>query len=410
MRPFTIFAILFVLIIAAGCAPKQQPVPVEKKGYAFWPPAPDEPHIQFLTAINSSKDIAPKAKGGFENMIYGAEQEQVLAVQKPYGVRFWDGKIYVCEVRSQGVTVLDLVKQQTRVMGATGSGAIKKAVDIAIAPDGTKYVVDQGDASIKVFNAAERFVTAYSMPNTRPAGACIFGPYLYVTDFENAQVKILDRNYGKVLKTFGERGGLDGQFIGPLAIAADKQGCVYVTDTIRARVQKFGPDGTFLMGFGSAGNRPGNFVRPKHLAIGSDGQIHVVDAAFNNVQVFDAEGKFVGYYGSRGTHPGAMDLPAGLDLIEQDTALFDKFVNPAFHADRIIIVANQFGGQKISVYAMGELKQGKTVADLGGQAKVATGMVAAATQPALPPAATLPSSTQPTPRAAPNAGEFATRP
>ena len=406
LRSIPIIAICFGLILT-GCAPKQQAIPVEKKGFAFWPPAPDEPHIQVLTAINSSKDVAPKTKGGFNDMLYGAEQEQVLAVQKPYGVRYWDGRIYVCEVRSQGVTVLDLVKQQTRVMGATGRGQIKKAVDIAIAPDGTKYVVDQGDAAIKIFGPDERFVTAYSLPKSRPAGACIFGPYLYVTDFENAHVKILDRNYGKVLKTFGERGGLDGQFIGPLAIAADKQGCVYVTDTIRARVQKFGPDGTFLMGFGSAGNRPGNFVRPKHLAVGSDGQIHVVDAAFNNVQVFDPEGKFVGYYGSRGTHPGAMDLPAGLDLVEQNTELFDKYVNPAFHAERIIIVANQFGGQKLSVYAMGGLKEGKTVADLGGRATIATGMVAA-TQPSLPVATTLPSTTQPT--SPPNGREFATRP
>ena len=389
-RPIAVFAMMFVLVII-GCAPKQQPAPVQKKGYAFWPPAPDEPHIQFLTAINSSKDISPKAKGGFENMIYGAEQEQVLAVQKPYGVRYWNGRIYVCEIRSQGVTVLDLMKQQTRVMGATGQGAIKKAVDIAIAPDGTKYVIDQADSSIKVFNAAERFVTAYSLPNTRPAGACIFGPYLYVTDFENSQVKILDRNYGTVLKTFGERGGLDGQFIGPLAIAADKQGCVYVTDTIRARVQKFGPDGTFLLGFGSAGNRPGNFVRPKHLAVGSDGHIHVVDAAFNNVQVFDPEGKFVGYYGSGGTHPGAMDLPAGLEIVEGSIELFGRFVHPAFRADRVIIVANQFGGQKLSIYAMGGLKEGKTMADLGNRATVATGTESttqpsgATTQPTPPP-------------------------
>jgi hypothetical protein len=105
-----------------------------------------------------------------------------------------------------------------------------------------------------------------------------------------------------------------------------------------------------------------------------------------------------------------MDLPAGLDLVEQSIELFDKFVNPAFRAERIIIVANQFGGQKLSVYAMGGLKEGKTVADLGGRAKVQTGMVAAATQPALPVATTLPSTTQPTPSPAQDAREFATRP
>ena len=409
IRIFAAFAIV-VAFSLLGCAPKQPLARVKKDlGYAFWPDAPDEPHIQFLTAINSSNDIAERKKGGFQEMLYGGEQEQVLAVEKPYGVRMWNGRIYVCEIRNQGVTVLDLVKQQTRIMGATGRGAVKKAVDIAIAPDGTKYVVDQAESAIKVFNADERFVTAYDLPKSRPAGICLFGPYLYVTDFESGHVKILDRNYGTVLKTFGEKGGLDGQFIGPLAITADKQGCIYVTDTIRARVQKFGPDGTFMMAFGTAGNRPGNFVRPKHLAVGSDGHIHVVDAAFNNVQVFDPEGKFVGYYGSAGSHPGAMDLPAGLELIEGDLKLFEKFVHPAFQAERVVIVANQFGPQKLTVYAMGGLKSGKTVADLGGRATVASGIATTqpTTQPAEPPVGA-PSPSLATTR--PAAGEFVTRP
>lgn len=380
---------LSAVLAFTGCASKK-PIVEEKKGFAFWPPAPDPPHIQFLTAINSSKDVAPPAKkGGLDDMLYGADPEHILEVQKPYGVRFWNGRIYVTEIRAGGVTVLDLVKQQARIMGSGGRGAIKKAVDIAIAPDGTKYVVDQADSSIKVFSPDERFVKAYDLPKSRPAGIALFGPYLYVTDFENSQVLILDRNYGNVLKTFGEKGGLDGQFIGPLAVAVDKEGAVYVTDTIRARVQKFGPDGTFMMAFGSTGNRPGNFVRPKHLAVDAEGQIHVVDAAFNNVQVFDPQGKFVGYYGAAGPHPGAMNLPAGLELIEQNIELFSRYVHPAFQADRVIIVANQFGGQKLTVYAMGGLKPGMTVDDLGGRADVESGMVSA-TQPT-----TAPSSTQP---------------
>jgi DNA-binding beta-propeller fold protein YncE len=401
MRTICTVAILAGVCIG-GCATKQPAAAQRKQTYAFWPAAPDQPHIQFVTAINSSKDIAESRKSGFDEMVYGADPEEVLAVQKPYGVRFWNGRIYVSETRVPAITVLDLAKQQTRLMGASGSGTVKHAVDIAISPDGTKYVVDQGDSSIKLFGPDERFIKAFGLPNTKLGGACVFGPYLYVTDQANSKVLILDRNYGKVLKTFGERGGLDGQFINPLAIAADSRGCVYISDPIRARVQKFGPDGTFLLGFGSSGNRPGNFIRPKHLGVGSDGHIHVVDAAFNNVQVFDPQGKFVGFYGAAGRHPGAMDLPAGLDIVEQNLELFGKFIHPAFQAERLIIVSNQDGGQKLTVYAMGGLKQGFTVADLTPQrAEVAAGTVAA-TQPALPVAAPSPTSRP--------AGEFATRP
>jgi hypothetical protein len=124
------------------------------------------------------------------------------------------------------------------------------------------------------------------------------------------------------------------------------------------------------------------------MGVGSDGHLHVVDAAFNNVQVFDPEGRVVGYYGSTGVFPGAMDLPAGLDINETDLELFAQHVHPAFEVERLIVVANQFGGQKVSVYAMGHLKAGKTVADIApGRANVLAGTtpttqpVGATTQP-----------------------------
>src|SRR5678815_2530158 len=87
MRMICMFAILGGICIT-GCASKPQAAAPRKQTYAFWPAAPDAPHIQFVTAINSSKDIAEQRKGGFDAMIYGADPEQVLAVQKPYGVRF----------------------------------------------------------------------------------------------------------------------------------------------------------------------------------------------------------------------------------------------------------------------------------------------------------------------------------
>jgi hypothetical protein len=393
------------LLLCGGCAPKAQPVQAKKQGYTFWPPAPDEPHIQFLTTINSSKDLKPAATGGLEKMIYGNEPEDVLAIQKPYAVRFWNGRLYVCETRQPAITVLDLAQQQTRIMGSSGAGAIKHAVDLAIAPDGTKYVVDQQDSAIKVYNPAERYVTTYPIADAQLNGACVFGPYLYVTDFKNSRVLILDRNYGKILKTFGQRGGQDGEFIGPVGIAADKRGCVYVTDVMLARVQKFGPDGTFMMKFGTHGQNPGTFMRPKHLGIGSDGRIHVVDSLFGVVQVFDAEGRFEGFYGSPGKHAGSMDQPAGLELIEPASDLFARFVHPAFEVERAVVVSNQFGARKLNLYAMGHLKEGKTIADLRGREAIETGLTAATQPTTLPAAAAAPQAPATRP-----GGEFKARP
>jgi hypothetical protein len=114
--------------------------------------------------------------------------------------------------------------------------------------------------------------------------------------------------------------------------------------------------------------------------------IQVVDAGFYNVQVFDDQGRVVGYFGSPGSHQGAMDLPAGLDVHEEDLDLFEKYVHPAFEAERLVLVTNQFGNQKVNVYAIGHLKPGKTALDVApGRANVTLGTT---TQPVRDPLAT----------------------
>lgn len=379
---------LVLSAFAGGCASKGPVQASGEKVYSFWPPAPNAPRIQYLTTFNSSIDIAPEPSR-LEKLVYGNAPTNAYPINKPYGVRMANGCIYVCDIRGGGLTVLDLRKQQTRVMGATGTTTIKKPVDLTITPDGMKYVVDSVQRAILVFDANEAFVQAFRMDDSAPVGIAAYENLLYVSDFKNAHVKVLDRATGRLIKTIGERGGDDGMFIGILGVATDKAGNLYVSDTIKCRIQKFAPDGTLLMAFGETGNRMGQFVRPKQLDVGSDGHIHVVDAAFNNVQVFDSEGKVVGYYGSLGRHPGAMDLPAGLDIHEADLDLMAKYVHPAFQPERLILVANQYGDQKVSVYAMGQLKPGKTAADIAvGRGRVTAG-VEATTQPTTRPAVPL---------------------
>jgi hypothetical protein len=54
--------------------------------------------------------------------------------------------------------------------------------------------------------------------------------------------------------------------------------------------------------------------------------------------------------------------------------------------ERLILVASQFGGQKISVYAMGHLKPGKTVADVSNNRSDVNAGLESTTQPATQPA------------------------
>jgi hypothetical protein len=59
-----------------------------------------------------------------------------------------------------------------------------------------------------------------------------------------------------------------------------------------------------------------------------------------------------------------MSLPAGIDVHGDDLELFEPDIHPAFEAQRLVLVTNQFGLNKVSVYALGRLREGRTIADI----------------------------------------------
>jgi streptogramin lyase len=362
-RPKNIIALALYLLAAAslGCAtakPAAQPT-----GFAFWPPYPDEPRIQYLCSFQSSVSIAPP-KSKLDELVYGKEVQPVQDIVKPYGVDMWNGRIYVCDLRSAAVTVLDLRKQQTLLIGRGGNDSMQTPTDICIAPDGTKYVADLGRAAILVFDANDRVVGTFTQEDWRPVGVAVYEDELFVCDFQKQCVQVLDRRTGEFKRSIGTPGQGDGQFVRPLGIAVDAKGFLYVTDVLNCRLQKFDRSGKRVGGFGMISANVGGMVRPKHIAVDREGVIFVVDAAFQNVQLFDDVGRVFTFFGSAGSHPGSMYLPAGITVHDGDLDLFAKYVHPAFQMEQVILVTNQFGENKVAAYALGRLKPGMTVKDI----------------------------------------------
>jgi hypothetical protein len=371
-RAVAVAGVLFLPVLGlltGGCAsnsavPGATPKAVEaQRTAAFWPQYPDEPRIQFLTSFSVSTDVQP-AKGKLDQLIYGKEPEQVLPLNKPYGVEMWNGRIYVCDIRNGTVTVLDLRNKQVLVLGKTPNDALLTPTDIAIAPDGMKYVADTGRGLVAVYDAQDRRVNTIGHKDLKPVSLAVRGNELYVCDFVGQRVEVFDRGSGQVLRAIGEPGSEAGQFIRPLGIAVDAQGFVYVMDVMKCQLQKFDPKGELVGNWGTISANAGGLVRPKHIDIDRDGTLYVVDAAFQNVQLFDQRGQVLTFFGTAGAHPGSMYLPAGICVHEGDLDLFANQIHPAFQAERLVLVTNQFGGNKVAVYAMGRLKPGKSVQDV----------------------------------------------
>lgn len=119
----------------------------------------------------------------------------------------------------------------------------------------------------------------------------------------------------------------DGQFAKVNGIAVDEAGNIYVSEDGNNRVQKFTPNGTFLLKWGglpkSSGD--GQFSSPGSVAVDLDQTIYVVDIGNNRVQEFDSTGHFVGKGGSTGTAEAQFTSPFGIASVPPGIALVCLF-------------------------------------------------------------------------------------
>jgi sugar lactone lactonase YvrE len=132
---------------------------------------------------------------------------------------------------------------------------------------------------------------------------------LYVSDVELDQVLVYDADSFKLLRRIGTTGHsheltTPGDFAKPTAVAVDKDGNLYVCDTLNNRIEIFDADGKFISTFGKAGDGPGYFARPKGVAIDSDDHIWVADGQTDRVQVFNQEQRLLITFGGHGLLPG----------------------------------------------------------------------------------------------------------
>ena len=81
-------------------------------------------------------------------------------------------------------------------------------------------------------------------------------------------------------------GSANGWFRTATAVHVGPNGNVFVADFYNHRVQKFTPEGAFLVGFGESGRGVGQFDRPTDMAVDEEGNVYVVDFGNNRIQKF----------------------------------------------------------------------------------------------------------------------------
>ena len=69
------------------------------------------------------------------------------------------------------------------------------------------------------------------------------------------------------------------------------------------------------------------------------------------------------FFGDPGITDGSMNLPAGVTTTRENLDYFQQLAAPGFILEDIVIVTNQYGDSKVSIYGLGEMKGAEKQAD-----------------------------------------------
>ena len=132
---------------------------------------------------------------------------------------------------------------------------------------------------------------------------------ILVADTGNGRIEKFSPT-GTFLSIIGAKGSGHGQLPDPNGIAIDRAGNIYVAEIgSNHRVQKLGPDGTFVAEW-----TPGLYG-PRRIAIGPDDSIYVVDSGRNRIVKFSPDGQVLASWGSEGSGDGQF---SGLSSVAVD--------------------------------------------------------------------------------------------
>lgn len=355
-RALNVCVLLSLAILIQSCATTGK-----RSGpkFVFFPPAPDEPRLQFLTSFNSDRDMRSGGRDSFMTFVTG-KAPTFTPILKPYGGFAGRGKIFVCDTAGGLVLRLDLAAGKIHAMTPSGPGAFKMPLNMTMDADGFMYVADGGREQVLIFDPKENFVDAIGEKGkSKPRDVAVSVDRIFIGDLQSNCVHVLNKKSHELLYDIPrpeEKGDINKRLFQPINIALDSGGRLYVSDFGAYRVQVYDPDGKFIRSIGEYGDNYGEFARPKGVAVDRENRVYVVDAAGQHVQVFDESGRLLMWFGEPSGSSVGLNLPAKVLLDYDNVELFQKYASPDFTVEHLVIVMNQYGDRKVSVFGFGHKK------------------------------------------------------
>jgi len=327
-RRKTIAGFVLVALAAAplwaGDKQKKKSSDPGKPAQVVWPLPPEKARFVFVRFLYGAGDVEPPKKPGFFDRIAGIKKTEFKPpFVKPYGLATdSQRRLFVADSAVGVVFVLDPKDKKVTYLGRGQQGRLIMPIGLTVDPRDRVWVADVVQRQVFVYGPEGNVEMVFGQRGEfqSPTDVAVDESRrrVYVADSKKHCVHVLDEENGTYLKQIGERGTESGKFNFPTNLALDKQGRLYVVDTMNFRVQIFDPEYNYVGGFGKQGVSFGEFLRPKGIALDSYGNIYVVDSDFNNFQVFDQRKRLLMFIGRGGVLPGQFQVPAGIHIDGED--------------------------------------------------------------------------------------------
>jgi DNA-binding beta-propeller fold protein YncE len=305
-----------------------------------WPSPPNIGRVRWLNYFAGVKiDYTPvattKPKPTWMDRLAGGQSQDEKFNPKtfpfqligPYGIAVDSkGLLYVADQKVGAIFIFNTETRETKLIRNGYEAHFGWINGLAIDDDDSLFVSDGKMRRVLVFNSLHEVTNQITEGLVDPVGIALDteNRFLYVVDTQQDQVIVYDADTYKLLRRIGTGGKnhyltTPGDFGAPQGVALDKEGNVYVTDTLNNRVEIFDADGNFISLFGKHGDGPGYFARPKGIAIDSDEHIWVADEMTDRLQVFNREGQLLTYIGlDHGELPGQFKALVGVAIDKQN--------------------------------------------------------------------------------------------
>ena len=344
-----------LLCLLAGCATQSKTA----KSEFFYPPPPNEPRLQFLTSFSSEKELRGGEDKNLMSYLTGVKPSE-KSLGKPYGGATHDKKIYLCDTALGAVLVVDLQTRRIGVLDSQGEGALRLPLNITVDEDGTCYVADTGREQVVIFDKNGVYSGVIGKPGEmKPRDVALSAERIYVADLQKRSVHVLDKATRNVLFEIPrpeDRTNQTRALFTPTNLALDSKGQIYVSDTGGYHVQVYDSNGKYVRSVGEMGDGQGQFARVKGIAVDRNSRLYAVDAMSKVVQIFDEKGDLLTWFGEPGAGGVMNNLPAKVLVDYDDLDFFKSYVAPNFKVEHLVLVLNQLGPHRVSIYGFGQKK------------------------------------------------------